>query len=142
MIELLRKGKKATRKREFTQKGTEQRLTDMIRSICLGRQLPSFRAVAAIGRRWVHFDVSTKEEKRVAETLASKLDASWVQVRDISGGCGAMYEVSVEAEDFRGKRMVQQHKIVNQALSEEVKAMHGLRISTNIPGEKRNYISS
>lgn len=31
-----------------------------------------------------------------------------------TGGCGAMYEIFVESEDFRGKRQVQQHRLVNQ----------------------------
>ncbi|XP_010226226.1 PREDICTED: bolA-like protein 3 [Tinamus guttatus] len=50
-------------------------------------------------------------------------------------GCGAMYEIHIESEEFREKRMVQQHQMVNQALSEEIKAMHGLRIFTSIPKE-------
>ncbi|KXJ12787.1 bolA-like protein 3 [Exaiptasia diaphana] len=78
-------------------------------------------------------DVETDAEKKLAETLASKIDATVIRVRDISGGCGAMYEISVESEIFRGKRKVQQHRIVNEALSEEVKAMHGLRIHTEVP---------
>ena len=32
----------------------------------------------------------------------------------ISGGCGAMYEIFIESEEFRGKRQVQQHRLVNQ----------------------------
>lgn len=53
-----------------------------------------------------------------------------------TGGCGAMYEIFVESEDFRGKRQVQQHRLVNKALGDEVKSMHGLRIFTAIPEEK------
>ncbi|XP_026718806.1 methylcytosine dioxygenase TET3-like [Athene cunicularia] len=48
-------------------------------------------------------------------------------------GCGAMYEIHIESEDFREKRTVQQHQMVNQALSEEIKSMHGLRIFTSTP---------
>uniref|UniRef100_A0A8B9DW17 BolA family member 3 n=1 Tax=Anser cygnoides TaxID=8845 RepID=A0A8B9DW17_ANSCY len=50
-----------------------------------------------------------------------------------NGGCGAMYEVHIESEEFREKRPVQQHQMVNQALSEEIKSMHGLRIFTSTP---------
>lgn len=32
----------------------------------------------------------------------------------ISGGCGAMYEIKIESEEFREKRTVQQHQMVNQ----------------------------
>lgn len=30
------------------------------------------------------------------------------------GGCGAMYEVHVESMEFKGKRTIQQHQLVNQ----------------------------
>ncbi|XP_012890057.1 PREDICTED: bolA-like protein 3 [Dipodomys ordii] len=48
-------------------------------------------------------------------------------------GCGAMYEIKIESEEFKEKRTVQQHQMVNQALKEEIKGMHGLRIFTSIP---------
>ncbi|MBN3273730.1 BOLA3 protein, partial [Polyodon spathula] len=44
-----------------------------------------------------------------------------------------MYEIHVESEEFKGKKTVQQHQLVNQALKEEIKAMHGLRIFTAVP---------
>jgi len=30
------------------------------------------------------------------------------------GGCGAMYEVHIESNEFKGKRIIQQHQQVNQ----------------------------
>lgn len=57
-----------------------------------------------------------------------------IAVVDISGGCGAMYEVYVEAPDFAGLRVVRQHQLVNEALKVEIKDMHGLRISTAASG--------
>ncbi|XP_004844759.1 bolA-like protein 3 isoform X2 [Heterocephalus glaber] len=50
-----------------------------------------------------------------------------------TGGCGAMYEIKIESEEFKEKRTVQQHQMVNQALKEEIKGMHGLRIFTSVP---------
>jgi hypothetical protein len=32
----------------------------------------------------------------------------------ILGGCGAMYEIKIESEEFKEKRTVQQHQMVNQ----------------------------
>ncbi|KAK6294576.1 hypothetical protein J4Q44_G00354060 [Coregonus suidteri] len=61
--------------------------------------------------------------------------ATSLKVVDISGGCGAMYEVHIESNEFKGKRTVQQHQLVNQALKEEIQGMHGLRIFTDIPRE-------
>lgn len=31
-----------------------------------------------------------------------------------AGGCGAMYEIHIESAEFKGKRTVQQHQLVNQ----------------------------
>ena len=43
-----------------------------------------------------------------------------------------MYEIRIESE-FKEKRTVQQHQMVNQVLKEEIKGMHGLRIFTSVP---------
>ena len=62
--------------------------------------------------------------------------ATEVAVADVSGGCGAMYEVYVEAPDFKGVRAVRQHQMITDALKAEIKDMHGLRISTAVsPGD-------
>ncbi|KAF7211915.1 bolA-like protein 3 [Nothobranchius furzeri] len=76
----------------------------------------------------------TDGEVRIAEVLKEKFPlASKLKVVDISGGCGAMYEIHVESSEFKGKRTVQQHQLVNQALKDEIQGMHGLRIFTDIP---------
>ncbi|XP_073509676.1 bolA-like protein 3 isoform X1 [Phyllobates terribilis] len=80
------------------------------------------------------FTSKTEAEDRITHVLKTKFPlASFVNVIDISGGCGAMYEIHVESEEFKEKRTVQQHKMVNEALQEEIKAMHGLRIFTSVP---------
>nr|ACO13142.1 BolA-like protein 3 [Lepeophtheirus salmonis] len=59
--------------------------------------------------------------------------ATDIVVRDISHGCGAMFEIYIEAPDFAGLRRIKQHKLVTHALEKEIKDMHGLRISTAVP---------
>ncbi|KAL4235007.1 BolA-like protein 3 [Mactra antiquata] len=77
----------------------------------------------------------TEGERKLTEVLQAKFPGhTAIQVADISGGCGAMFEVSIEAEEFRGLRTVKQHMLVNQALKEEIKEMHGMRINTKVPG--------
>ena len=44
-----------------------------------------------------------------------------------------MYEIKIQSEEFKEKRIVQQHQTVNQALKEEIKGMHRLRIFTSVP---------
>ncbi|XP_065065389.1 bolA-like protein 3 [Rhopilema esculentum] len=72
-------------------------------------------------------------EKRIEDILKSKLNVEEIMVRDISGGCGSMYEIFVASKDFINKKTVQQHRIVNEILKDEVKQMHGLRILTKVP---------
>ncbi|XP_048776634.1 bolA-like protein 3 [Ostrea edulis] len=77
----------------------------------------------------------TEGEKKIISVLQSKFpSATKIEAQDISGGCGAMYTVFVEADEFRGQRSIKQHRMVNEALKEEIKDMHGLRITTGVPG--------
>ncbi|XP_022091923.1 bolA-like protein 3 [Acanthaster planci] len=76
----------------------------------------------------------TEGEQKLKGILEARFPkATLIQVQDISGGCGAMYQVNIESDDFAGKRTLQQHRMVTQVLAEEVKQMHGLRISTSVP---------
>ncbi|XP_033896172.1 bolA-like protein 3 [Acipenser ruthenus] len=76
----------------------------------------------------------TDGEVRISQLLKEKFpQATSLKVVDISGGCGSMYEIHIESEEFKGKRTVHQHQLVNQALKDEIKAMHGLRIFTAVP---------
>lgn len=74
----------------------------------------------------------------------------------IVGGCGAMFEINVIAPEFKGLNTIKQHRLINdvrniiekillqplnffllqlfpQALKEEIKDMHGVRIYTSVP---------
>uniref|UniRef100_A0A8C9DXQ9 BolA-like protein 3 n=1 Tax=Phocoena sinus TaxID=42100 RepID=A0A8C9DXQ9_PHOSS len=72
------------------------------------------------------FASQTEGELKVTQILKEKFpQATAIKVTDISGGCGAMYEIQIELEELKEKRTVQQHQMVNQALKEEIKGMHG-----------------
>ncbi|PVZ97595.1 hypothetical protein BB558_004582 [Smittium angustum] len=75
---------------------------------------------------------TTEGEKNIFDKLL-KLNPTSLSVSDISGGCGSMYSIEIQAEEFRGKPMVKQHRIVNEVLKDEIKGMHGLRISSSAP---------
>ena len=74
---------------------------------------------------------SPAEESIISSLAASFPTATDIAVVDVSGGCGSMYEVYVEAPDFKGMRVVKQHQLVTKALSSQIKDMHGIRISTS-----------
>lgn len=56
--------------------------------------------------------------------------AKSIEVQDVSGGCGAMFEIVVISPEFKGLSTVKQHMMINKALKAEIKEMHGLRIHT------------
>ncbi|XP_076011414.1 bolA-like protein 3 [Genypterus blacodes] len=93
-----------------------------------------FGQVALRGHSRRCLSSETDGEVRIARILKEKFpSASSLKVVDISGGCGAMYEIHIESNEFKGKRTVQQHQQVNQALKDEIEGMHGLRIFTDVP---------
>ncbi|XP_034381939.1 bolA-like protein 3 isoform X2 [Cyclopterus lumpus] len=107
-------------------------LTRAVTSALRGHRSSNEVVVSGRVRRWLC--TQTDGEARIATVLKEKFPlAASLKVVDISGGCGAMYEIHIESNEFKGKRTVQQHKLVNQALKEEIQGMHGLRIFTDVP---------
>uniref|UniRef100_G3MRI0 BolA-like protein 3 n=1 Tax=Amblyomma maculatum TaxID=34609 RepID=G3MRI0_AMBMU len=79
----------------------------------------------------------TSGERSLSSILQKKFpEAADIQVKDISGGCGAMYEIYVQSSIFKNLSRVQQHRLVNEALKAEIQDMHGIRITTALPGDK------
>ena len=58
------------------------------------------------------------------------LNPTSVTVKDVSSGCGSFFQVEVVSPVFEGKGLVQQHRMINEALREEIKVIHGLTINT------------
>lgn len=47
-----------------------------------------------------------------------------------------MYKLSVESPIFEGKSKLEQHRMVNEVLKEDIKQIHGLNIKTTTPKTK------
>lgn len=69
--------------------------------------------------------------------LKSKLEkdckASHVVVKDTSGGCGAFFSIYIVSPLFEGMPLLQQHRMVKEALKTQVKDVHGLSLTTRTP---------
>ncbi|XP_046967866.1 bolA-like protein 3 [Vanessa cardui] len=88
------------------------------------------RAVAGNGNAFQQNCIS--KEQKLTEALKKSLPGiTYVSVEDISGGCGAMFEVSIEAKEFKGLSTVKQHRLVTESLKSEIAEMHGIRIHTS-----------
>mmetsp|Transcript_11082 Transcript_11082/g.15280 ORF Transcript_11082/g.15280 Transcript_11082/m.15280 type:complete len:80 (-) Transcript_11082:74-313(-) len=74
------------------------------------------------------------------EILESKIKTSLegvqsIKVTDLSDGCGSKFEIEIVAEEFIGKPLLAQHRLVHKAIEEERKSIHALTLKT-IPATK------
>ncbi|XP_065875429.1 protein BOLA2 [Euphorbia lathyris] len=83
----------------------------------------------------------TKEQ--VGSALKSKLNPSHLEVVDTSGGCGASFAIEIVSEQFKGKRLLERHRLVNAALEEEMKQIHALSIKKAVtPAQWKQELES
>ncbi|CAG9862315.1 unnamed protein product [Phyllotreta striolata] len=76
---------------------------------------------------------SPVNEQLILDKLRGKFPkAATISVEDTSGGCGAMFNVSVETPDFQGLSVMKQHKLVYETLKDEMTKIHGLHLQTRI----------
>ncbi|KAK9454260.1 bola protein [Dipodascopsis uninucleata] len=75
-------------------------------------------------------EASSDYEKFLESKLLEVFGPAQLSVRDISGGCGSMFAIHVASKSFKGIPMVKQHRMVNEALSDEIKKWHGVQLST------------
>ncbi|GMI48484.1 hypothetical protein TrCOL_g5883 [Triparma columacea] len=73
------------------------------------------------------------EEKMRDAILSGFSEDTFVEVKDISGGCGSMYAIEVESLDFKGVSKVKQSRMVNDLIKKEIGEMHGLTLKTRVP---------
>lgn len=69
-------------------------------------------------------------EKKLYEILTNEFAPEFLDVRDVSGGCGSMFYINIVSDKFNGLPLVKQHQAVNQALKEEIPKWHGLQLRT------------
>ncbi|KAG5717509.1 hypothetical protein E4T56_gene3522 [Termitomyces sp. T112] len=71
-------------------------------------------------------------ERLIESKLVEKFSPCQVKVQDVSGGCGTFYAINISSPAFAGLSVVKQHRLVTDALKEEVPGMHGLQIKTSV----------
>ncbi|KAK9367803.1 bola protein [Lipomyces kononenkoae] len=69
-------------------------------------------------------------EKYLSSKLMDAFEPSKLSVRDISGGCGSMFAISIVSKAFKGVPMIKQHRMVNEILADEIKEWHGVQLNT------------
>ncbi|KAK9835769.1 hypothetical protein WJX74_007508 [Apatococcus lobatus] len=64
----------------------------------------------------------------VEQALRTALQARDVTVIDSSSGCGTSFTVAVISDQFEGKKSLQRHRMVNDALKPYMDEIHALSI--------------
>ncbi|KAJ3003366.1 hypothetical protein HKX48_001797 [Thoreauomyces humboldtii] len=67
------------------------------------------------------------------EAIKTKLQAEHVDVVDTSNGCGQSFDVTIVSPLFEGKNTLQRHRLVNEALKEEIAQIHAFSQKTYTP---------
>ncbi|KAJ2502081.1 hypothetical protein GGH96_001359 [Coemansia sp. RSA 1972] len=65
--------------------------------------------------------------KKKAET---EFPGCQVFLDDISGGCGAMYRVTLVWDGFEGMNRLKKHRLVNTTFKDEIQLMHAFEQKT------------
>ncbi|KAF2656002.1 bola-like protein [Lophiostoma macrostomum CBS 122681] len=73
------------------------------------------------------------------EGLKSKLEqelaATYVEIEDMSGGCGQMFEAIIVSPQFAKKTTLARHRLVNSTLKAEIAAIHAWTPRCHTPEE-------
>ncbi|EAZ64016.2 hypothetical protein PICST_51204 [Scheffersomyces stipitis CBS 6054] len=72
------------------------------------------------------------------QIIQQRLEASLVQVEDMSGGCGQAFAVIIVSNIFQGKNKLLRHRLVNNALKEEIASIHAFTQKGFTPEEWLN----
>lgn len=74
-------------------------------------------------------------EDSLKEALRAKLQASAVEVTDVSGGCGQAFTAVIVSPQFNGLNRLKRHRLVNTALKDEIANIHAWSAKCHTPDE-------
>ncbi|KAF2739439.1 bola-like protein [Polyplosphaeria fusca] len=69
------------------------------------------------------------------EKLVRDLGAEWVEIEDLSGGCGQMFEAIIVSPQFAKKTTLARHRLVNNVLKQEIALIHAWSPKCHTPEE-------
>ncbi|KAK7965202.1 BolA domain-containing protein [Apiospora saccharicola] len=78
---------------------------------------------------------STITEASLKSALIERLNATHVEVTDMSGGCGQSFTTLIVSPQFAGLNSLKRHRTVNAALKAEIAAIHAWSAKCQTPEE-------
>ncbi|KAI1307557.1 Protein BOLA2 [Halotydeus destructor] len=96
----------------------------------------SFRLICR-GARTINSSQSTTgyTAEYFKDKITTQLPASHMQIVDVSCGCGAKFESTIVSEQFKGKSLIQRHRMVNLLIKDELKLIHAFSMNTLTPDQ-------
>lgn len=73
--------------------------------------------------------------ENLTQIIKERLQATEVEVQDMSGGCGQAYAVIIVSDIFLGKNKLARHRLVNAALKDEINQIHAFTQKVFTVGE-------
>ncbi|KAG0141486.1 hypothetical protein CROQUDRAFT_51591 [Cronartium quercuum f. sp. fusiforme G11] len=70
----------------------------------------------------------SESELNLVNKLRKSFPGGQIIVQDVSGGCGQFFAIQVIHSDFSGLSTIKQHRLVNKALADDIKTIHGLQV--------------
>ncbi|RCN31587.1 BolA-like protein [Ancylostoma caninum] len=77
-------------------------------------------------------------ETDVHQRISEKLSPSHLEVTDESDGCGAKFLITVVSEAFNGKRVLECHRLVQDAIADVMPQIHAVTINACTQGKWEN----
>ncbi|KAK6192228.1 hypothetical protein SNE40_003734 [Patella caerulea] len=72
-------------------------------------------------------------QAQIEEKLKSELKTTFLQLEDLSDGCGSKFQAMIVSPLFEGKPLLQRHRLVNSTIAEEMKTVHAFQMKTLTP---------
>ncbi|KAL6852743.1 hypothetical protein ACO1O0_007291 [Amphichorda felina] len=69
------------------------------------------------------------------DTITERLQATHVEVTDMSGGCGQAFTSLIISPQFQGLNSLKRHRLVNAALKDEIASIHAWTAKCKTPDE-------
>ncbi|KAL7701425.1 hypothetical protein N2W54_004767 [Lotmaria passim] len=82
----------------------------------------------AVPRLLVSFTAADIEAKLQSSEALRPVQS--IKVVDVSAGCGTFFNIDIVSPVFQGKSLIQQHRLVNSVLKDEISAIHGFTLNT------------
>ncbi|CBK23732.2 uncharacterized protein [Blastocystis hominis] len=74
-----------------------------------------------------------KMQEMMIDKVKKQAEATIVDIKDISYDAGFLLEMLVVSPKFRGMKLIQQHRLMNKILSDELSILHGITFKCMTP---------